>query len=203
MTQPAQTYDSSDAEITDFIVDVRNGLSQRDQKTLDPKYFYDHVGSALFEVITLLPEYGVTRADERLIDRHVGQLADRFESDVVVAELGSGAGTKTRRILSEIAKTESVTYFPIDVSRAALERCQQALRETDGVSVEPLVASYIEGLTEAMQNVARDAQCHFFDAGSVTQTSKVDGVHLDEDQHLRLGVALAVEVKRILHLTKR
>ena len=158
MTQPARTYDSSDAQITDFIVDVRNGLTKRDQKTLDPKYFYDHVGSALFEVITLLPEYGVTRADERLIDRHAGQLADRFESDVVVAELGSGTGTKTRRILSEIAKTESVTYFPIDVSRAALERCQQALREIDGVRVEPLVSSYLEGLQEAMTRTPPDSQ---------------------------------------------
>jgi len=54
------------------------------------------------------------------------------------------------------------------------------------------------GLTEAMQSVAHDAQCHFFNAGSVTATSKIDGVHLDEDQHLQLGLALADEVKRIL-----
>jgi hypothetical protein len=40
------------------------------------------------------------------------------------------------------------------------------------------------GLTKAMKGVVQDAQCHFFDAGSVTATSKVDGVHLDEDQHL-------------------
>ena len=158
MTQPAQTYDLSDAEIADFIAAVRHGLTARGQKTLDPKYFYDHVGSALFEVITLLPEYGVTRADEWLIDRHARQLADRFESDVVVAELGSGTGTKTRRILSEIAKTESVTYFPIDVSRAALERCQQALRDIDGVSIEPLVSSYMEGLAEAMTRTPPDSQ---------------------------------------------
>ncbi len=54
------------------------------------------------------------------------------------------------------------------------------------------------GLAGAIQNVARDTECHFFDAGSVTETSKVDGVHLDEDQHRCLGLALAVEVRRIL-----
>ena len=56
------------------------------------------------------------------------------------------------------------------------------------------------GLASAIQDVARDAGCHFFDAGSVTKTSKIDGVHLDEDQHLRLGLALAAEVNRIIRL---
>lgn len=59
------------------------------------------------------------------------------------------------------------------------------------------------GLTAALQSVAREADCHFWDAGSVTQTSQVDGVHLDEDQHLRLGLALADEVKPILSRTHR
>ncbi len=58
------------------------------------------------------------------------------------------------------------------------------------------------GLADAMQKVANDAKCHFFDAGSVTRTSQVDGVHLDEDQHLRLGLALTTEVQRILHQKK-
>jgi len=59
------------------------------------------------------------------------------------------------------------------------------------------------GLADAMQEVAHDTKCHFFDAGSVTETSKVDGVHLDEEQHRRLGLALAGEVKRILYLSNR
>jgi len=46
--------------------------------------------------------------------------------------------------------------------------------------------------------VAQELGCHFFDAGSVTTTSRVDGVHLDEDQHLALGEALAAEIKILL-----
>ncbi len=57
------------------------------------------------------------------------------------------------------------------------------------------------GLASAIRDIASLAQCHFFDAGSITETSKVDGVHLDEDQHLRLGRALAAEVKRIIEST--
>ena len=54
------------------------------------------------------------------------------------------------------------------------------------------------GLSSAIQNVAQELGCYFFNAGSVTATSLVDGVHLDEDQHLALGKALAAEIKVIL-----
>jgi lysophospholipase L1-like esterase len=55
------------------------------------------------------------------------------------------------------------------------------------------------GLTSAIRAVAQELDCHFFDAGSITTTSRVDGVHLDEDQHLALGKALAAEIEMILH----
>lgn len=54
------------------------------------------------------------------------------------------------------------------------------------------------GLTQAIQDMAESSDCHFFDTGSVTSTRRVDGVHLDEDQHAILGHALAEEVKRLL-----
>ena len=54
------------------------------------------------------------------------------------------------------------------------------------------------GLASAIKSVAQELGCHFFDAGSVTTTSRVDGVHLDEDQHLALGKALAAKIKALL-----
>jgi lysophospholipase L1-like esterase len=54
------------------------------------------------------------------------------------------------------------------------------------------------GLADAFQQVARERGCHFFDAGRVTASSKVDGVHLDADQHLELGRALAEAVAPLL-----
>ena len=59
-----------------FAEDVREGLGRSGQKTLPSKYFYDEIGSALFEVITLLPEYGLTRAEERILDEHSGALRE-------------------------------------------------------------------------------------------------------------------------------
>jgi len=78
----------------EFAVDVRAGLTRTGQKELPSKYLYDNVGSALFEVISHLPEYGLTRADERLLRRHADEIVDRLAGPVAVAELGSGSGKK-------------------------------------------------------------------------------------------------------------
>src|SRR5271157_5908124 len=88
----------------EFASDVRAGLTRSGQKELPSKYFYDDVGSALFEVISHLPEYGLTRADKRLLQRHAGEVVDRLDMGrlampVAVAELGSGSGKKTRWLL--------------------------------------------------------------------------------------------------------
>src|ERR1039458_4559238 len=83
----------------EFASDVRAGLTRAGQKELPSKYLYDDVGSALFEVISHLPEYGLTRADERLLRRHADEIVDRVAGPLAVAELGSGSGKKTRWLL--------------------------------------------------------------------------------------------------------
>lgn len=133
-------------ELAEFIADVRAGLGRAGQKELPPKYFYDEVGSALFEVITLLPEYGLTRADARLLRRHAPELAARLAGPVAVAELGSGTGKKTRWVLEALAWRQPVSYFPIDISPAALRHCAAQLGQLPGVSVAPVEATYMAGL---------------------------------------------------------
>src|ERR1700730_13785016 len=88
----------------DFAGDVCAGLLRPGQKELPSKYLYDEIGSALFEVISVLPEYGLTRADERLLRRHAPDIVTRLKSHAVVAELGSGSGKKTRWILEALAR---------------------------------------------------------------------------------------------------
>src|SRR5689334_20761035 len=93
----------------DFAAEVRAGLSRPGQKELPSKYLYDAVGSALFEAISVLPEYGLTRADERLVRRHAGEVVRLVPGSVVVAELGSGSGKKTRWILEALARRQATT----------------------------------------------------------------------------------------------
>src|SRR5690349_22144682 len=93
------------APVSDFAVDVRFGLTKDGQKEIPSKYLYDEVGSALFEVITVLPEYGLFRADERLLRENAGTIAAMLPAGrVTIAELGSGSGRKTLWILEAFAK---------------------------------------------------------------------------------------------------
>ena len=131
-----------------FAQTVREGLSKPGQKELPSIYLYDEIGTALFETITLLPEYGLTRADERLLRRYAPTILEHLPPPVVVAELGSGSGGKTRWILEALARREPVVYYPIDMSPSALTKCERTLSSLGSVSVVGLEKSYLEGLSE-------------------------------------------------------
>ena len=75
-----------------FAADVQAGLKRPGQKELPSKYLYDTVGSRLFDVITALPEYGLTRAEERILRKHAPEIVARLHTPLIVAELGSGNG---------------------------------------------------------------------------------------------------------------
>ena len=104
----AQALDTQAAQ--EFAADVRQGLTKTPQRELHSKYLYDAVGSALFEAITLLPEYGLTRADERLLRAHSSAIVRQLPSPTIVAELGSGSGRKTRWILEALARRDYTLY---------------------------------------------------------------------------------------------
>src|SRR5580704_15116420 len=104
----------------EFAADVRAGLTKLGQKELLSKYLYDDVGSSLFEVICRLPEYGLTRADERLLRRHADEIVERLGGTVAVAELGSGTGRKTRWLLEALSRRQRTFYYPVEISHSAL-----------------------------------------------------------------------------------
>jgi L-histidine N-alpha-methyltransferase len=133
----------------DLAEDVRAGLLRPGQKELPSKYLYDEVGSALFEVISVLPEYGLTRADERLLRRHSPDIVERLKSHVLVAELGSGSGKKTRWLLEALARRQRTTYCPIEISPTALARCESELGQIECVSIVGFERPYLDGLLAA------------------------------------------------------
>src|SRR5258707_5432038 len=134
---------------SNFAGDVRAGLLRPGQKELPSKYLYDEVGSALFEVISVLPEYGLTRADERLLRRHSDDIVSRLHSHVLGAELGSGSGRKTRWILEALTKRQRTTYCPIEISPTALARCRSELGQMEYVSIVGFERPYLDGLLAA------------------------------------------------------
>lgn len=134
--------------LSEFSSDVVIGLSHPGQKELPSKYLYDQVGSALFDVICLLPEYGLSRAGMRLLERHAVDVIDRVPGPAVVAELGSGSGQKTRWLLEALARRQRVNYYPIDISSSALFRCQLELAQLEMVSLVGFERAYLDGLHE-------------------------------------------------------
>jgi L-histidine Nalpha-methyltransferase len=134
--------------VTQFVSDVRAGLCREGQKELPSKYLYDQLGFALFEVITMLPEYGLTRADERLLRRHAKEIVSHVPSPALLSELGSGSGRKTRWILSAMSEREPVSYNPIELSPAALASCESELSDVACVSIVGVEREYLDGLRE-------------------------------------------------------
>src|SRR5208282_6542026 len=146
---PRMTHAAPAAEpLVDFSSDVVVGLTQPGQRELPSKYLYDEVGSALFDVICLLPEYGLSRAGMRLLQRNSAEIVDLLPEPVLVAELGSGSGQKTRWLLESLARRQRVNYYPIDISSSALHRCQQELGQIESVSIVGFERAYLDGLRE-------------------------------------------------------
>jgi dimethylhistidine N-methyltransferase len=132
----------------EFAAEVRAGLMRPGQKELPSKYLYDNVGSALFEVISHLPEYGLTRADERLLRRHASEIVDRLRLPVAVAELGSGSGKKTRWLLEALGRRQRTSYYPVEISPSALAMCERELRDIDSISIVGFEQEYLDGLRQ-------------------------------------------------------
>jgi dimethylhistidine N-methyltransferase len=138
-----------------FLADARAGLCRAGQKSLPPKYLYDELGSLLFEAITRLHEYGVWRAERRLLEAHAATIAASSSSGLVV-ELGSGSAQKTRPVLESLLQRGRVTYRPVEISWAALDAATRALADLGRLDIQPVAAEYISGLDEALRNRTRD-----------------------------------------------
>jgi dimethylhistidine N-methyltransferase len=166
-----------------FARDVHAGLTRKGQKSLPASWLYDAVGSALFEVITVLPEYGLTRADARLLSQRSGEIVQAAGSPRFVVELGSGSGAKTRHILEAVTREDAaareapVRYSPIDISAAALEQCANSLASLDRVEIEPVEANYFEGIQTAVASrVANEPVLLLFLGSTIGNFSRSEAI---------------------------
>ncbi len=129
-----------------FADDVRAGLTAR-PKTLPAKYFYDELGSLLFEAITLLPEYYLTRAESQILIAHADDIIAAVQPERLI-ELGSGSAVKTRILIgAALRQRPNLEYVTIDISRSSLDATAKALAaDYPTLTVRSLEADYYEGL---------------------------------------------------------
>jgi dimethylhistidine N-methyltransferase len=130
---------------SDFADDVLRGLTA-EKKQLQPQYFYDPLGSALFGAICELPEYYVTRAETEILQKYAGEIAAAAESVDRLIELGSGNGQKTRLLLEAVlARQPQLLYQPIDVDAEGLRATGRALLTAfPTIAVEALSGEYAD-----------------------------------------------------------
>jgi L-histidine N-alpha-methyltransferase len=128
--------------------DVREGLSSS-AKRLFPKYFYDALGSQLFEAICLLPEYYLTRAENEILTRYSDQIVSEISGEKVsLLEMGSGSALKTRLIIEALLKRQSeLLFIPVDISLSALETSSRVLLQSyPNLRINAYASDYYDGL---------------------------------------------------------
>lgn len=141
--------------MTSLRSDVLAGL-RAPQKRLPPALFYDDLGSVLFEAITQLPEYEVTRADDRMLLANAPGIVSSLEGPLQVIELGPGHGRKAQVVLEPmLTRQKTVEFVAIDVSRSAIDGCRKQLEALPGVTVTGLESTFSEGLARLPSPGAR------------------------------------------------
>ena len=146
-----------------FDEDVRAGLSS-EPKRLFPKYFYDALGSQLFEAICLLPEYYLTRAENEILTRHADEIVREVDGEnLSLIEMGSGSASKTRLIIEALLRRQrELLFIPVDISANTLETSSRVLLQSyPNLRIEAYAGDYFDGLA-ALSEVQRERTLALF-----------------------------------------
>ena len=135
------------AGVGPLAADVQYYLAQTPRQ-LPSRYFYDALGSALFEAICQLPWYRITRAEQRLLASHGREILERLEPLSTLVELGPGSGEKQAALITAGRSRGRLTLHLVDVSAAALDLAYRTLSELENVDVVLHEATYETGLLE-------------------------------------------------------
>jgi len=129
--------------------DVRRGLSSHPKRFL-PKYFYDQLGSQLFEAICLLPEYYLTRAENEILENYADEIVSTLDGNTTLLEMGSGSASKTRLIIEALLRKQSeLLFIPVDISASALDSSSRILLQSyPQLRIEAYAGDYFAGLSE-------------------------------------------------------
>ena len=151
---------SDGRDTTSFAEDVRAGLTAS-QKSLSPKYFYDDLGSQLFEAICHLPEYYLTRAESEILRDNANEIvASAAGCSARLVELGSGSAEKTRYLIDALLNRQpSLHYVPVDISRVSLEHSSfELLQIYPRLSITAYAADYFTAL-KSLAETASSGEC--------------------------------------------
>ena len=186
MQTPSSVLTLPEAASTPIGAEVYRGLTDT-PKHLSPWLFYDERGSQLFEAITRLPEYYLTRTERGIFARNADEILEAAGNlPLTMIELGAGTAEKTGLLLqAAIRRQGAVDYVPIDVSESALDAAKQHLEtEIPGVRVAARVADYTQGIAEIPSPGQRRMVLYI--GSSIGNFEPADGVRVLREVRRRL-----------------
>ena len=164
---------------SDVHAEVIEGLASK-PKSVSPKYFYDESGSKLFEEITRLPEYYLTRTELALFDQYLDEVAKLLTGDLCVVEYGSGSSLKIRRLLNALTPK---AYVPVDISDEFLQNSAKTLHQDfPKLNVYPVCADITRQiqLPEAVSGLTPVA---FYPGSSIGNFEPTEAVRFMQNVH--------------------
>ncbi len=204
LSRPVSTRISIDNQIDPAsnrkaLVELRQGLSENPRR-IPTRFLYDRKGSELFEKITNLVEYYLTRAERSLLEQHANKIQSTTSCEELV-ELGAGAATKTRLLLDAMQSAGKLDlYIPLDVSESEVRRvAEELVEEYPGLKVHGIVADFVHHLTAIPSGVNRLILLLGSTIGNFSHDEAVDFLkrissEMEECDYFLIGVDLIKDV---------
>ncbi|TMO01320.1 MULTISPECIES: L-histidine N(alpha)-methyltransferase [unclassified Pseudoalteromonas] len=175
---------------TEFLNDVISGLTQQ-QKTLPCKYFYDDKGAALFEKITTLQEYYVTRTELSILEQHSQAIADLLPENLSIIEPGCGSGKKVAYLLAHMANVK--TFVPFEISEEMLSYSLAHLSPLfPELIISPLLGDFTHSqmVKQLTKDTALDSQTNlvYFPGSTLGNFAPVKAIEIMNNFHRLCGV---------------
>jgi dimethylhistidine N-methyltransferase len=199
--------DSRAARAATFGEDVRAGLGLK-AKRLVPKYFYDDLGSALFEAICKLPEYYLTRAESEIFERYADEIVGSLDGPLELVELGSGSAVKTKLLIEALLRRQPrLEYHAIDISPDALVASARGLTEAHPeLAVSAYAYDYVS-LFDSTALTTRDRTMALFLGSNLGNYDPLPAAALLRSvaRRLRSGdaILLGVDLKKSIEVLER
>ncbi|WP_425414710.1 L-histidine N(alpha)-methyltransferase [Pseudoxanthomonas dokdonensis] len=169
----------------DILADVLDGLA-RTPKQLPSKYFYDAHGSSLFEAITQLPEYYLTRTELALLEQRMPDIAAAVGANAHVVEYGSGSGRKTELLLQGLQ--QPVAYTPVEISRSVLLASTQRMAgELPAVEMLPVCADFTQAIALPPPSRSARRTLMFFPGSTLGNFTRPHAVAILRAMHQTMG----------------
>ncbi len=200
-----QTKPKNTKRINSFAEDIDKGLSLKN-KAISSKYFYDDIGSKIFQRITKHTDYYLTKNEIEILNKVKLKLPNIVkQKEIDIIELGPGDGSKSKIIIEGfLKKNYTVNYYPIDISKKALKLIEQNIKENNRLNINGIVSEYIEGLNY-VKNISKNKQLILFLGSNIGNFEKSQSVefmksinkNIKKDSYIFIGFDLKKDPRKL------